>query len=79
MRIRFRQGYSSAGPNGSRHEGQVYDVSDAEGEALIAAGAAVSLDPPKPRRQVEIETTEARVQVAAEVAVTRKGRGGRGR
>jgi hypothetical protein len=76
MRIRMRHGFSSSGPMGSRHEGCEYEVSDAEGRDLIAAGAAVAVGVPKPEARVAaVEEAIERRQESAEQAVTRKGKG----
>lgn len=44
MRIKMKS--TAAGPNGSKREGEIYDVADAEGQALIDGGYAEQVAEP---------------------------------
>ena len=48
--------FTSAGPNGLRSAGKVYEVTDEEAESLIAAEAAIpAAAPPPPRVRKRLE------------------------
>lgn len=82
MKIRMRS--TACGPRGNKLCGKVYDVDEAEGRELVAAGAAVAVPTPAapaksapapaagPEADVEVAAVEAR-EVAA-VPGRRKGR-----